>query len=721
MLSKITMNSIASYKRTTELITDKKVNLIYGLNGTGKSTLSNYLYNINQTEYINCSIEGLSDNHEFLVYNTSFVRDNFYESENLNGIFTLSKENKEAKVAVDNAEKELRKIEEEKNKKVKEREKLVIERSQKETNTKDKIWEIKRDYSGGDRVLEFCLEGFKSKKDLLFDYLLGIERPKDKPERTIEDLKKEVQILDNKDSKYDEFEKIEFSAQYVEKEVILQKQIVGNKNSSVSDLIIALGNSDWVKEGLKYIKSDRELEHCPFCQSKTITNELLMNIKNYFDEMYDNDITEIDKLSKCYRTAFDNLPNKTILDNCPVAFEFSKDFEIRYEKLTNILQINLNLMKDKIQYPSLPIILSPSDQILNELNDIIKKVNNIIKLHNIKIENKVSELKKIKDVFWSIMRWEYDQTITCYMSEKKGLTDKINNIDTNMKYLNVSTDGQMKIISEQQKKTVNIDEAISNINSGLLDLGIDDIKIRNHVGKDALYEIVRCEANSNIFKTLSEGEKMVISFLYFIELCKGKKKASDSDKKKIIVIDDPISSLSHIYVFNIGRLIQNEFLRSDKYEQIFVLTHSLYFFYELTDMKKDRRDDNQKLFRLTKNNGGSSIVDMKYEEIQNDYQAYWYIIKDNMQPPALIANCMRNIIEYFFNFVEKKDLNNLFQKPELKEHRFESFNRYINRESHSLGQNIFDLKEFNYEDFRDAFALVFKVTKYEDHYKKMMR
>lgn len=600
MLGKITMSSIASYKRTIELKTDKKINLIYGLNGTGKSTLSNYLYNINQTEYINCSIEGLSDNDEFLVYNTSFIRDNFYESENLNGIFTLSKENKEAKVAVDNAEKELRKIEEERSKKIIEREKLDIERSLKETNTKDKIWDIKKDYSGGDRVLEFCLEGLKLKKDLLFDYLLGIEKPKDKPVRTIEELKKEVQILDNNDSKYDEFKKIEFSAQYIEKEEIFQKQIVGNKNSSVSDLITALGNSDWVKEGLKYIQSDKELETCPFCQSKTITNKLLISIKNYFDEMYDNDIAEIDKLNKIYRAAFDYFPNKTMLDNCPAAIEFSKDFGIKYEKLSNTLQGNFNLMKDKIQYPSSSIILSPSDQIINELNDIIEKVNNNVKLHNIKIENKVSELKKIKDAFWSIMRWEYDQTITCFLSDNKILTDKINNIDKNMKFLNLSTDEQMKIISEQQKKTVNIDEAISNINSGLLDLGIDDIKIRNHVGKDALYEIVRSEVINNIFKTLSEGEKMVISFLYFIELCKGKKKASDSDKKKIIVIDDPISSLSHIYVFNIGRLIQNEFLRSDKYEQIFVLTHSLYFFYELTDMDKDRRDENQKLFRLIK-------------------------------------------------------------------------------------------------------------------------
>ena len=82
---------------------------------------------------------------------------------------------------------------------------------------------------------------------------------------------------------------------------------------------------------------------------------------------------------------------------------------------------------------------------------------------------------------------------------------------------------------------------------------------------------------------------------------------------------------------------------------------------------------------------------------------------------------MRNIIEYFFNFVEKRDLNNVFLKPELQETRFQAFNRYISRESHSLGQNIFDYKEFDYTDFKDALALVFKVSGYEDHYKKMIK
>ena len=82
---------------------------------------------------------------------------------------------------------------------------------------------------------------------------------------------------------------------------------------------------------------------------------------------------------------------------------------------------------------------------------------------------------------------------------------------------------------------------------------------------------------------------------------------------------------------------------------------------------------------------------------------------------------MRNIIEYFFSFVEKKELNNVFNEKELQVHRFRAFNRYINRESHSIGQNIFDIKEFNYEDFKEAFKLVFELTGYEDHYKRMIK
>uniref|UniRef100_UPI000A4963F9 AAA family ATPase n=1 Tax=Vibrio harveyi TaxID=669 RepID=UPI000A4963F9 len=202
---------------------------------------------------------------------------------------------------------------------------------------------------------------------------------------------------------------------------------------------------------------------------------------------------------------------------------------------------------------------------------------------------------------------------------------------------------------------------------------------------------------------------------------RGKQTADEGQVKKIAVIDDPVSSLSHIFVYNIGQLLKSDFFNSDNVEQVFVLTHSLYFFYELVDSNHRRRKDTQSLFRLVKNSKGTSIEKMKYEEVQNDYQSYWSVINDENQPPALIANCMRNVVEYFFNFVQKADLSNVIQMPELQEPRFQSFIRYINRESHSLGQNIFDFKEFDYNDFKEALKLLFEAKGYPEHFETMSK
>jgi wobble nucleotide-excising tRNase len=128
----------------------------------------------------------------------------------------------------------------------------------------------------------------------------------------------------------------------------------------------------------------------------------------------------------------------------------------------------------------------------------------------------------------------------------------------------------------------------------------------------------------------------------------------------------------------------------------------------------------QSLYRVSKGVKGSQIVPMSYSEIQNDYQSYWSIVRDKDGHPALLANSMRNIIEYFFGFIEKKELSNIFP-PELDDIKFQSFNRFINRESHSFGQNIFDAKEFDYEIFQEAFRLVFEKAGYSAHYQKMIK
>jgi wobble nucleotide-excising tRNase len=46
-----------------------------------------------------------------------------------------------------------------------------------------------------------------------------------------------------------------------------------------------------------------------------------------------------------------------------------------------------------------------------------------------------------------------------------------------------------------------------------------------------------------------------------VELCKGKESETEEIQNKIVVIDDPISSLSHNYIFNVAQLIKNVIMR----------------------------------------------------------------------------------------------------------------------------------------------------------------
>lgn len=722
VISKITLNGVASYKKEAILETDKRVNLLYGLNGTGKSTFSEFMYNQSDVRFSKCSIEGLEENDEILVYNQKFVQDTFYEPQGIHGIFTLSKGNAEAKKLIDATQSEVKKLIEQK-KKLEEKSIGDIQKHTDEIEEyKKQAWKIKTEYTGGDRVLEFCLNGLKGNKDTLFKYLLSLDKTESEIGYSINDLKEEAQQIQGEAQSKPLLTKLTIDVDAIEKSELLTKIIVGNKNSSVSALIEKLENSDWVSEGLDYIHMDGDKGVCPFCQKMTITPEFINQLNDYFDESYKQDKANIEQMIQLYGNEINStLEYLERIKTNPFISPRVGEIDSLIVNIHTVAEQNINQLKEKAKTPSIQISLTSLKEHIDAINLIIDVANSEIAEYNKKIADIKGTKITIKEKFWMLMRKEYASVIELYNASEKAFAQMSKKTQTDIQEKQTEINSKKKIIEENRKKTVNIDEAVENIKNGLIDIGITDFTIEKYSEDDALYRLKRDESGENVFKTLSEGEKMVISFLYFIELCKGEAVADRATNKKIIVIDDPISSLSHIYVFNVGRLIHNEFLRTTKYDQIFILTHSLYFFYELTNTNHREREETQKLTRICKNVESSYFESMKYEDIQNDYQAYWHIVKDEKQAPALIANCMRNIMEYFFNFVEKQDFAQVFQRPELQKTSYMAFNRYMNRESHSKGQNIFDIKEFDYNSFREAFKKVFELEGYIDHYNKMIK
>jgi len=725
MITKISLQKVASYGNNPVVLeTDKKINLIYGLNGTGKTTLSRYLQDKNNTCFSDCSITGLNG-EKILVYNKQFIDDNFYQ-DTQKGIFSLKSENKEAKEKIDTAIKEIGKLNNQiKNDELKTGFQFDLDEKQKSITelqdiTEDKTWEIKTKYSGGDRILEFCLEGKKGSKKDLFDHISKLHKPANKPEKTTEDLKKEAEATQGASAKtYDEnlVKKTNFDFWKIEEKEIFKEVIIGNENSQVAELITTLNNSDWVKRGKEFINEPKEeKETCPFCQQKTISKDLYQEIQNYFDETYQTKIIELETLDKEYFKEYRSAEN---LENELLQIDFIKIKEIEFKLLFKnfIDKINKNWLQinSKIKSPNIIIDLESSILEQKALNDFLDAIVEEIGVHNEKVRNKQKTKGQIIEEFWGIMRWDYDQTIENCNSQKSKLKKEKSDIETKISELNQNIADQKKVIKDSQKEMVNIQDAIDTINSELIFFGLGGFSIVS-AGDDS-YKLQRPNEDVAKFETLSEGEKTVISFLYFLELCKGKEDNDEVVTEKIVVIDDPISSLSHMYVFNVAQLIRKNFF-NDAYKQVFILTHNLYFFHELLHKQKG---NNCKLFRLCRSEF-SQLSEMNRKDIQNEYQSYWQILKDYEEGKAtevILANAMRNILERFFGFIEKNDFNELTKELE-KDEKNHFFIRYINKESHSDPINISDAKEIDPQIFKEAFRKIFEDSEYIQHYNKMM-
>lgn len=388
-------------------------------------------------------------------------------------------------------------------------------------------------------------------KDKLFNYLNSLTKPSIQPSKTIDDIKNEVQALQGDNAqKYEPLILLNFTESQIETESIFQKEIIGNESSTVANLIKKFSNSDWVKKGLEYLPTelDENGEPCPFCQQNTITKSVASDIKDYFDETYEKDLNTLKEHLTIYDESVKLITSKGTYKLNPFVLEQETDFDSKYNQAIKILKENKKQIEEKIKTPSQKITLDNSLTAIDSLNELIKSINKTIEDHNKKLDNKKESLNQITTSFWELMRWDYDQTISSYSTEKASSNKKLAVLTAGLKLIDDNITSQNDIILEQQKNTINIQKAIGNINDRLIDLGIDSFSIERH--SDNLYKIVRDERESEIFHSLSEGEKMIISFLYFIELCKGKKNATEIGKKKIIVIDDPISSLSHIYIFN---------------------------------------------------------------------------------------------------------------------------------------------------------------------------
>ena len=96
-------------------------------------------------------------------------------------------------------------------------------------------------------------------------------------------------------------------------------------------------------------------------------------------------------------------------------------------------------------------------------------------------------------------------------------------------------------IAELNRRIISTKPAIDAINKILRDSGFQGFSLRKKDSKQNVYEAIR--PDGRVAENLSEGERGFIAFLYFYHLVQGGFDGSDVGKDKIVIIDDPVSSM----------------------------------------------------------------------------------------------------------------------------------------------------------------------------------
>lgn len=732
MIKSISISKVATYGNDFAVLSPlNKINFIYGANGSGKTTISRIV--ANPDSYKGCMLTW-NAGHEMLtlVYNRDFVSQNFNESAEIKGIFTLGKKDKELEEKIASAQREINQITNE----ITNLKRTLsgeegnggkqAELAHLESHIKAKCWDQKqkhdKKYSGAFKGFRHSQESFKMKILDEFAYNRSHLCAHDELEKRAETVfgsspSKEVML------ELPSFVKL--SA--YESDAILTRRVIGKEDVDISAMIVRLENSDWVQKGRSYYEANNG--YCPFCQQET-SDSLAKSLSDFFDETFSSGIKHIEDIIKGYQDEVERITthlNKVIVTS--LRFLNLEKLKLEKEVFEAKAKINIQRLLEKRQEPSKPIELEPVLVFEQTIGGLMEEANNKAVEHNRMVDNLESERDDLTKEVWKLVSNEISYELKSYLTARADLEKAIINLNGLLSKKMSDRESKAREIKELEKDSSSIQPTIDAINSLLLSYGFKSFSIAK-AEKGNFYKLTRADG-SEAKETLSEGERTFITFLYFYHLLKGSDSEIGLTTDRVVVFDDPISSLDSDVLFLVSHLIKRVFEETrsgvGNVKQCFVLTHNVYFHKEITfnPSRKNRGSSlkDETFWIVRKTDACSKIEECKSNPITTSYDLLWEELRRDDKNILTIQNTLRRILENYFKIMGDVDPDNICE-------RFEGHDRLICK---SLFSWINDGSHFANDDFYVAidvesvskylkvFKDIFEKTNHLAHYKMMMR
>ena len=452
--------------------------------------------------------------------------------------------------------------------------------------------------------------------------------------------------------------------------------------------------ADWTRKGLN-LHRDREAELCLFCEQLLPMGRLATLTKHFSDQYerfiqrIDQEIEKLDAASAASATL--QMPAKAELYD-----DLGPEFESRATDLKKALELTqdfvataIQTLKNKKSRVFDQVVLqiqvpSVDTSVINELNEVIEKHNQFCD----EFESRVNRARE--RLAGDLVATELEE----FIRRKKTVDDR--KIKTNEKEEEARLVENK--ITELEREIVEHRRPAEELNRDLRGyLGHNELSLEI---KDKGYAVNRGGVRAN---SLSEGETTAIALLYFLKSLNDRQFTLENG---VVVLDDPVSSLDANALFLAFGFIRE---RTKSAGQLFVLTHNFSFFRQVRNWfhnlpGKRNKETNKRPARFFmldiehEENLRSSVIqwlDPLLEKFDSEYhylfsrvhRASTELASQDLEQNYVLPNMARRMLEAFLAFRSPRSSGNLWQK--MKDVQFDEAKkirilRFLNTYSHNI-------------------------------------
>lgn len=728
MIEELKIAGCASYSAEGQNLTElRKINFIYGANGSGKTSISRVI--ADPGDHPACAIRWANQRPlECLVYNADFVERNFHSS--LPGIFTLGEHNAAVLEQIEQARKDVADIERDISAR-----NIVLngkdgalgklgERTALRENFENECWKLKNRH---DADFQSAFTGVRGSKASFCDKILSEWASNQAAVYPLDDLKKRATVIFEKGLTREGAVRVPDSTELTRLEAspILAKKVIGHGDVDIAGLIERLVNSDWVKQGIGYFA--QSTPQCPFCQQE-VGADLAKRIGDYFDEAYDRDIADVARLVAGYEAAgAAYLQALAGIAQTGSRYVDADQLAGLTERVAARLALNGQHIARKQKEPSAVVTLEDNTELFAEMRDFLTAVNAAVAEHNRAVDDIDNQRTNLTAEIWKCLLEEAQGILDAYHASKSAVDAAISGIEAGLTTKRNDLTTAQQTLRDLEKGITSVQPTVAEINALLASFGFRGFKLATAGDQDNQYEIVRPDG-SNAARSLSEGEKTFVTFLYFYHLIRGSVSESGMTSDRVIVFDDPVSSLDSDILFIVSSLIKRVFelshAQNSLIRQVFVLTHNIYFHKEVSfDPDRQRELRAHETFWIVKKiDDVSTLKSFDHNPIKTSYELLWSEVRNENRSNLTIQNTLRRILENYFKILGNMDKDRIIEKFEGREKVIcASLFSWVNDGSHSAHDDLYVSSDSATVDvYLGVFRRIFEETGHTQHYHMMM-